>query len=139
MNQYFKMKNKKKRLLWSISNCCFKKVIDLDIIAKYGSIIAISIILLSQILNISESNNIRMSFFSMFINIFFLLVVLNKVEILKLTIFEEQMNSILKFIIFVFVLNFFAYLISEVPIHNYFFAPVSFLGAYFIFVLLKTK
>ncbi|RWS49731.1 hypothetical protein CKA56_07870 [Arcobacter venerupis] len=133
------MKNKKKRLLWSISNCCFKKVIDLDIIAKYGSIIAISIILLSQILNISESNNIRMSFFSMFINIFFLLVVLNKVEILKLTIFEEQMNSILKFIIFVFVLNFFAYLISEVPIHNYFFAPVSFLGAYFIFVLLKTK
>lgn len=133
------MKNKKKRLLWSISNCCFKKVIDLDIIAKYGSIIAISIILLSQILNISESNNIRMSFFSMFINIFFLVVVLNKVEILKLTIFEEQMNGILKFIIFVFVLNFFAYLISEVPIHNYFFAPVSFLGAYFIFVLLKTK
>lgn len=133
------MKNKKKRLLWSISNCCFKKVIDLDIIAKYGSITAISIILLSQILNISESNNIRMSFFSMFINIFFLVVVLNKVEILKLTIFEEQMNSILKFIIFVFVLNFFAYLISEVPIHNYFFAPVSFLGAYFIFVLLKTK
>jgi hypothetical protein len=133
------MKNKKKRLLWSISNCCFKKVIDLDIIAKYGSITAISIILLSQILNISESNNIRMSFFSMFINIFFLVVVLNKVEILKLTIFEEQMNSILKFIIFIFVLNFFAYLISEVPIHNYFFAPVSFLGAYFIFVLLKTK
>lgn len=133
------MKNKKKRLLWSISNCCFKKVIDLDIIAKYGSITAISIILLSQILNISESNNIRMSFFSMFINIFFLVVVLNKVEILKLTIFEEQMNGILKFIIFVFVLNFFAYLISEVPIHNYFFAPVSFLGAYFIFVLLKTK
>lgn len=133
------MKNKKKRLLWSISNCCFKKVIDLDIIAKYGSIIAISIILLSQILNISESNNIRMSFFSMFINIFFLVVVLNKVEILKLTIFEEQMNGILKFIIFIFVLNFFAYLISEVPIHNYFFAPVSFLGAYFIFVLLKTK
>lgn len=133
------MKNKKKRLLWSISNCCFKKVIDLDIIAKYGSITAISIILLSQILNISESNNIRMSFFSMFINIFFLVVVLNKVEILKLTIFEEQMNGILKFIIFIFVLNFFAYLISEVPIHNYFFAPVSFLGAYFIFVLLKTK
>jgi hypothetical protein len=133
------MKNKKKRLLWSISNCCFKKVIDLDIIAKYGSITAISIILLSQILNISESNNIRMSFFSMFINIFFLVVVLNKVEILKLTIFEEQMNSILKFIIFIFVLNFFAYLISEVPIHNYFFAPVSFLGAYFIFVLLRTK
>lgn len=133
------MRNKKKRVLWSISNCCFKKVIDLDIIVKYGSITSISIIFLSQILNIIEGNNIRISFFSMFINIFFLVVVLNKVEILKLTIFEEQINNILKFIIFVFVLNFFAYLISDVPIHNYFFAPVSFFGAYFIFVLLKTK
>lgn len=133
------MRNKKKRVLWSISNCCFKKVIDLDIIVKYGSITSISIIFLSQILNIIEGNNIRISFFSMFINIFFLVVVLNKLEILKLTIFEEQINNILKFIIFVFVLNFFAYLISNVPIHNYFFAPVSFFGAYFIFVLLKTK
>jgi hypothetical protein len=133
------MRNKKKRVLWSISNCCFKKVIDLDIIVKYGSITSISIIFLSQILNIIEGNNIRISFFSMFINIFFLVVVLNKLEILKLTIFEEQINNILKFIIFVFVLNFFAYLISDVPIHNYFFAPVSFFGAYFIFVLLKTK
>jgi hypothetical protein len=139
INQYSKMKSNKKRVLWSISNCCLKKVIDLDIITKYGSITTISIILLSQIVNIIEGNNIRMSLFSMFINIFFLVVILNKLEILKLTIFQEQMNSILKLIIFIFMLNFFAYLISDVPINNYFFAPVSFLGAYFIFVLLKTK
>ncbi len=133
------MKKKKLKLLWPISNCCIKKIVDLDTVAKYGSITTISIILLSQIFNVAIGYNYRMSFFSMIINVFFLLVVLTKLEILKLTIFEEQMNFILKLMIFVFIINFFAYSLSTVELHSYFFAPVSFLGAYFIFILLTNK
>lgn len=133
------MKKKKLKLLWPISNCCIKKIVDLDTVAKYGSITTISIILLSQIFNVVIGYNYRMSFFSMIVNVFFLLVVLTKLEILKLTIFEEQMNFILKLMIFIFIINFFAYSLSEVELHSYFFAPVSFLGAYFIFILLTNK
>lgn len=133
------MKKKKLKLLRPISNCCLKKFIDLDTIAKYGSIITISIILLSQIFNVYIGYNYRMSFFSMIINIFFLIVVLQKLEMIKLNILEEQVNSILKFIIFIFIVNFFAYMVSSVPLHNYFFAPISFLGAYFIFILLMNN
>ncbi len=80
-----------------------------------------------------------MSFFSMIINIFFLIVVLQKLEMIKLNILEEQVNSILKFIIFIFIVNFFAYMVSSIPLHNYFFGPISFLGAYFIFILLMNN
>ena len=133
------MKKKKKKLLWPISNCCLKKFYDLDSLSKYGSISVLLIIISFQIFNISIGYNYEMSFFSIIVNTFFLVIVLIRLEVLKISIFNTYMNSILKFMIFVFILNFFAYLLSSVQIHNYIFAPLSFLGAYFIFILLKTK
>jgi hypothetical protein len=130
------MRKKKINLLLPISNCCLKKFYDLDSISKYGSIIVVSIILLSQIYNIIIGFNYRMSFFSIIINIFFLLTILTKLEIIKVTILEEKVNSILKFMIFVFILNFLGYTISDSQIHHYIFAPISFLGVYFTWLLL---
>lgn len=133
------MKNKKKKLLWPISNCCLKKFIDLDNVAKYGSISVIFIILVTQLFNVIMNYNFGTSLLSLFINIFFLVIVLKKVGILKLNISEQLINNILKFMIFIFLLNLFAYSVSNIPLHNYFYAPLSFLGTYFIFILLTSK
>lgn len=133
------MQKKKKKLLWPISNCCLKKFSDLDSISKYGSILVILLFLLFQVFNVAIGYKYEMSFVSMIINTFFLVVILTKLGILKIAILEKPMNSILKFMIFVFILNFFAYLTSNIQLHNYFFAPVSFLGAYFIFLLQAKK
>lgn len=129
------MKKKKISLLVPLSKCCLKKFYDLDIISKYGSIFIISIILLSQVFNIVIGYNYKMSFFSMIINTFFLVVVLVKLDIIKINILVKYINSILNFMIVIFILNFFGYLLSDTQIHNYFFAPLSFLGAYCIFLL----
>lgn len=133
------MKKNKKKLLWPISNCCLKKFYDLDSISKYGSIFIILIFLSFQVFNVAIGYNYVMSFLSMIINTFFLVVVLTKLGILKITIIEARINSILKFMIVIFILNTFAYLSSDIQFHTYFFAPMSFLGAYFIFLLYTTK
>lgn len=133
------MKKKRLKTLLPISKCCLKKFYDLDLIAKYGAIFIISFILVSQIYNIVIEYNIRSSFFSMIINLFFLVAVLTKVEIIKVAILEEQLDNILKVMIFVLLLNFLGYMVSSEEIHNYLFAPMSFFGAYFVFILLKTK
>ncbi len=133
------MKKNRLKTLLPISKCCLKKFYDLDLIAKYGAIFIISFILVSQIYNIVIEYNIRSSFFSMIINLFFLVAVLTKVEIIKVAILEEQLDNILKVIIFVLLLNFLGYMVSSEEIHNYLFAPMSFFGAYFVFILLKTK
>lgn len=133
------MKKNRLKTLLPISKCCLKKFYDLDLIAKYGAIFIISFILVSQIYNIVIEYNIRSSFFSMIINLFFLVAVLTKVEIIKVAILEEQLDNILKVMIFVLLLNFLGYMVSSKEIHNYLFAPMSFFGAYFVFILLKTK
>lgn len=133
------MKKSKLRILWPISNCCLKKFNDLDTIAKYGSIFIVVLILLSQVFNIVIEYNIRSSIFSVIMNIFFLVVILSKLGMIKVSILEEKVDSILKFIILVLILDFLGYVVSPNPIYNYLFAPISFLGAYFIFILLRTK
>lgn len=133
------MKKNKKKLLWPISNCCLKKFYDLDSISKYGSIFIILIFLSFQAFNVSIGYKYEMSFLSMIINAFFLVVVLTRLGILKIAILEARINGILKFMIFVFVVNTFGYFSSDIQLHNYFFAPLSFLGAYFTFLLLTTK
>lgn len=133
------MKKKKLKILWPISNCCLKKFYDLDSISKYGSIFIISFIILIQIFNIVIGHNVQISFISMIINMFFLVAILTKLEMIKVTIFGEHLDNVLKLIIFVLILNFFGYLLSSVQLYNYVFAPMSFLGAYFVFILLKTK
>ena len=131
------IKKKKFRLLWPDSNCCLKKFIDLDNISKYGSIIVLIIMILSQVFNIIvQKSSYEMAFLSMIVNTFFLVSVLSKLEIIKMSILEKYINNILKFMIFIFILNFLGYLTSTSEVHNYLFAPISFFGAYFISLLL---
>lgn len=130
------MKKKKLDLLLPLSKCCLKKFYDLDIISKYGSITVISIIIFYQLFNIVIGNNIRMALFSFFINLFFLVIILRKLEMIKISLFDEKLGLMLKIIIVVLILNFFGYLFSSEELHNYFFAPISFLGAYFVLLLI---
>ena len=131
------IKKKKFRLLWPDSNYCLKKFIDLNNISKYGSIIVLIIMILSQVFNIIvQKSSYEMAFLSMIVNTFFLVSVLSKLEIIKMSILEKYINNILKFMIFIFILNFLGYLTSTSEIHNYVFAPISFFGAYFISLLL---
>lgn len=130
------MKKKKPSILLPLSKCCLKKFYDLDIVSKYGSITVVSILILNQLFNIFMRENITMSIFSLFVNLFFLAIILTKLNMIKLSLFEEKIDSLLKLILFVLILNFFGYLLSTEEIHNYFFAPLSFLGAYFILLLL---
>ena len=131
------IKKKKFRLLWPDSNCCLKKFIDLDTISKYGSIIVLIIMILSQVFNIVvQKSSYEMSFLSIIVNTFFLVSVLTKIELIKISILDKYLNNILKFMIFVFILNFLGYLTSTSEVHNYIFAPISFFGAYFISLLL---
>lgn len=131
------IKKKKFRLLWPDSNCCLKKFIDLDTISKYGSIIVLIIMISSQVFNIIvQKSSYEMAFFSMIVNTFFLVSVLTKIELIKISILDKYLNSILKVMIFIFILNFLGYLTSTSEVHNYVFAPISFFGAYFISLLL---
>ena len=134
------IKKKKFKLLWQKSNCCLKKFLDLELISKYGSISVIFIMILSQVFNIiMQESSYTLAFLSMIINTLFLIVILTKLEIIKISILEKYLNTILKIIIFIFILNFFGYLTSSLAIYNYVLAPISFLGAYFVFLLLLNK
>ncbi|MCG3682224.1 hypothetical protein [Aliarcobacter butzleri] len=129
----------KKRILWPKSKCCLKKFLDLEFLAKYGSIAIIIGSIAVQSLNIVENKNFELSFFSIIINLFFLVVVLTKLEIIKIDSLEKYLDNLLKIMIFIFLLNFVAYLFANDLIQNYVYAPLSFLGAYFFFLLLYKK
>lgn len=130
------MKKKKRDLLSPISKCCLKKYLDMDLISKYGSLLSILSIFLLQMYNLYIGYNFYASLFSFFINGIFLLAVLVKIEFITLKRIEPYVNTILKVLIFVLVLNFFGYWLSEISLFNYIFAPISLLGAYFVFMLL---
>lgn len=129
----------KRRILWPKSKCCLKKFLDLEFLAKYGSIAIIIGSIAVQSLNIIENKSFELSFFSIIINLFFLVVVLTKLEIIKIDSLEKYLDSLLKIMIFIFLLNFVAYLFANDLIQNYVYAPLSFLGAYFFFLLLYKK
>ncbi|KLE03257.1 hypothetical protein [Aliarcobacter butzleri] len=129
----------KRRILWPKSKCCLKKFLDLEFLEKYGSISIIIGSIAVQSLNIVENKNFELSFFSIIINLFFLVVVLTKLEIIKIDSLEKYLDSLLKIMIFIFLLNFVAYLFANDLIQNYVYAPLSFLGAYFFFLLLYKK
>lgn len=129
----------KRRILWPKSKCCLKKFLDLEFLAKYGSIAIIIGSIAIQSVNIVENKNFELSFFSIIINLFFLVVVLTKLEIIKIDSLEKYLDNLLKIMIFIFLLNFVAYLFANDLIQNYVYAPLSFLGAYFFFLLLYKK
>ena len=130
------MKKKKRDLLAPASKCCLKKYLDIDFISKYGSLLIVLSIFLLQIYNLYTGYNFYTSLFSFFINGIFLLTVLVKIEFVSIKIIEPHVNSILKVLIFVLILNFFGYWLSEISLFNYVFAPISLLGAYLVFMLL---
>lgn len=104
------MKNKKFRLLWPTSKCCLKKFLDLQLLAKYGPIVVILMFISIQILNIFSAKNYEASFISLIINLFFLVVVLTKLEYLKIDPLQKYIDITLRIMIFIFFLNFMAYL-----------------------------
>ena len=107
-------KTRKKSILLPLSKCCLKKFYDLDLISKYGSIIIISFILLTQVYNIIIGQDVSSSFFSMIINLFFLVAILTKVEIIKVNIFRKTTQCHIKSYNFCVYFRFFwIYVINE--------------------------
>ena len=130
------MKKKKRDLLSPVSKCCLKKYLDIDLISKYGSLLIVLSIFLLQIYYLFIGYNFYTSLFSFFVNGFFLFAVLVKTEFISFDKIQPYLNIILKVLIFVLVLNFFGYWLSQIGLFTYIFAPISLLGAYLVFMLL---
>lgn len=133
------MKSKKSRLLWPESKCCLKKFFELNSISKYGSIFVVLMFIGIQILNILNGANYEASFISLIINLYFLVVVLTKLEYLKIDALNKYINISLKIMIFIFLISFIAYIGSEDMIYKYVVAPISFFGSYFCFLLIMKE
>ncbi|RBQ32468.1 hypothetical protein CRU92_01810 [Arcobacter sp. FW59] len=133
------MKDKKFRTLWENTKkkCCLKKFLELDKFAKYGSISVLAIAILTQSYNVVIAKNFILSFISLLFNLFFLLIVLLKLDIVKMNILKPFINYSLRFLIFLFLLNSFIYLFIDSWVYQFVYAPINLLGAYFIFLLLK--
>lgn len=131
------MKNKKFKLLLPSSKCCLKKFLELDFLAKNGSLFIVLLSIAIQSFNIINANNYEASFVSLIINLYFLVVVLTKLEYCKIDILNKYIDISLKIIIFIYILNFFSYLFMEDYIYKFVIATLNFLGAYCIFLLLK--
>ncbi|MBL3520540.1 hypothetical protein [Aliarcobacter lanthieri] len=133
------MKEKRFRSLWETTKkkCCIKKFLELENVAKYGSISVLVIAIFSQVYNLIISKDFNLSLISLLINIFFLIIVLIKLNIIKLFIKKYFINYSLIFLIFILLLNFFMYLFVDSWLYQYVYAPINLIGAYFIFLLLK--
>ncbi|WP_026803235.1 hypothetical protein [Aliarcobacter lanthieri] len=133
------MTEKRFRSLWETTKkkCCIKKFLELENVAKYGSISILVIAILSQVYNLIISKDFNLSLISLLINIFFLIIVLIKLNIIKLFIKKDFINYSLIFLIFILLLNFFMYLFVDSWLYQYVYAPINLIGAYFIFLLLK--
>lgn len=128
---------KKFRQLWPTSKCCMKRAFELNTLSKYGSLFTLSFFILLSIYNIITLDYFIFSFLSLLVNIYFLLVVLVKLEMINFNKIDRYLNRSLQFMIFLLILNALTYLISNSYIFKLVFAPISFLGAYFIFLLIK--
>ncbi|AXK49420.1 hypothetical protein CRU87_04835 [Aliarcobacter trophiarum LMG 25534] len=134
------MQNKKRfqtLLPESKKKCCFLKFIDFEPIVKYGSISIILLSIFIQSSNIIQNKNSILSIFSLFFNLFFLLIILQKLEMIKINFLNIYIKSSLQFLIFIYILNSFLYLFVDNSIYSYIYAPINLFGAYFIFLLLK--
>ncbi|WP_148570887.1 hypothetical protein [Aliarcobacter cryaerophilus] len=117
--------------------CCFLKFIDFEPIVKYGSIFIILVSIFIQSSNIIQNKNLLLSIFSLFFNLFFLLIILQKLEMIKIDFLNIYIESSLKFLIFIYLINSILYLFINNSIYSYIYAPLNLFGAYFIFLLLK--
>jgi len=133
------MKKKKFRVLWEETKkkCCIKEFLELENLAKYGPISVLLIVILIQSYNILIDKDFALSIISILINLFFLLIVLIKLDIIKMDILKPYLNYALKLLIFIFLLNFIMYVLSNDWIYQCVYAPINFISAYFIFLLLN--
>ena len=134
------MQRKKKfntRLPTLKKRCGFLKFIDFEPIVKYGSIFIILVSIFIQSSNIIQNKNLLLSIFSLFFNLFFLLIILQKLEMIKIDFLNIYVESSLKFLIFIYLINSILYLFINNSIYSYIYAPLNLFGAYFIFLLLK--
>jgi len=133
------MKKKKFRMLWEETKkkCCIKEFLELENLAKYGPISVLLIVILIQAYNIAIAKDFTISLISILINLFFLLIVLIKLNIIKIDILKPYLNYALKLLIFIFLLNFIMYILIDNWLYQYVYAPINFIGAYFIFLLLN--
>ena len=106
--------------------CCFLKFIDFEPIVKYGSIFIILLSIFIQSSNIIQNKNL-------------LLIILQKLEMIKINFLNIYVESSLKFLIFIYILNSFLYLFINNSVYSYIYAPINLFGAYFIFLLLKKE
>ncbi|AYJ79558.1 hypothetical protein AN286_05135 [Aliarcobacter cryaerophilus ATCC 43158] len=119
--------------------CCFLKFIDFEPIVKYGSIFIILLSIFIQSSNIIQNKNLILSTFSLFFNLFFLLIILQKLEMIKIDFLNIYIKSSLQFLIFIYILNSFLYLFINNSVYSYIYAPINLFGAYFIFLLLRKE
>jgi hypothetical protein len=130
-------KKKKFRKLWPTSKCCMKKALELNNIGKYGSIFVTSSFILIALYNMITLNYFLFSFISFLINLYFLSIVFIKLEMIKFDLLNKYVVFSLRVMIFLFLINSFAYLSHNSDFSKLVLAPMSFIGAYFIFLLLK--
>ncbi|PRM90166.1 hypothetical protein CJ671_04115 [Aliarcobacter cryaerophilus] len=119
--------------------CCFLKFIDFEPIVKYGSIFIILVSIFIQSSNIIQNKNLILSIFSLLFNLFFLLIILQKLEMIKIDFLNIYIKSSLQFLIFIYILNSFLYLFINNSVYSYVYAPINLFGAYFIFLLLRKE
>ncbi|MFA7085714.1 hypothetical protein CJ672_07625 [Arcobacter cryaerophilus gv. occultus] len=119
--------------------CCFLKFIDFEPIVKYGSIFIILVSIFIQSSNIIQNKNQILSIFSLLFNLFFLLIILQKLEMIKIYFLNIYIKSSLQFLIFIYILNSFLYLFINNSVYSYVYAPINLFGAYFIFLLLRKE
>jgi|GEM_PF-1146784 len=133
------MKKKKFRALWEETKkkCCIKEFLELENLAKYGPISILLIVILIQSYNIIIDKDFKLSLISILINLFFLLIVLIKLDIIKIDTLKPYLNYALKLLIFIFLLNFIMYILTDDLLYQCVYAPINFIGAYFIFLLLN--
>ena len=133
-------KKKFKTLLPTLKKrCCFLKFIDFEPIVKYGSIFIILVSIFIQSSNIIQNKNQILSIFSLLFNLFFLLIILQKLEMIKIYFLNIYIKSSLQFLIFIYILNSFLYLFINNSVYSYVYAPINLFGAYFIFLLLRKE
>lgn len=117
---------------------CPNNFIDIDKISKYGSIFSILVAILIQCINIATGKNFNIAFSSILFNLFFLLIILQKTNIINISLLDIYVSSSLKLLFALFLINSLIYIFVDDRIYNFIYAPLSFFGAYFIFLLIKS-
>ena len=135
------MKDKDINSMYKKKSCCFaRELFKIDNLAKYGSIFVVIVSILVQSYNVIFQEDYLLSYISLFFNLFFLVVVFTKLKIIKIDFLNPYIDFFLRFLIFIFFLNFISYLFFvDSFIYRYLYAPIFFIGAYFVFLLLKNE